>query len=97
MARMMWANDEKHVYRAVIRVTYPDGWKIYGFETEGRVETTYCGPYLGSGSARASVSRRKREIYSHWRSQARNNPELPMPVVEFDLEASELHWKMVSK
>lgn len=92
MARKMWGDDAKRVYRAVVTVTYPSDWSIYSMPVGEWQETSHYGPFLQPGPARAAVTRRKRDITSRWRSQIRRNPELPMPEIEHRIEASELHW-----
>jgi hypothetical protein len=93
MARKMWGDDEKHVYRAVVTVTYPSEWSLYGMAVGQWEETSHYGPYLHPGPAKAAVTNRKKEILRRWRAQARRNSELPMPIVNYAFESAELDWK----
>jgi len=99
MARKMWGNDERGVYRAVVTVTYPAGWLIYGHSVGvGEYsDTTYHGPYLYPGPAKAAATIQKQKIKSNWRFQARKIPDIPIPTVDVAIEYAELHWKPVGK
>lgn len=96
MAKKMWGNNSRYVYRAVVTVTYPEGWSIYGMPVGEWVETTHHGPYLNPGPAKAAATKRKREVRHRWLAQAKRNPELPMPIVDYALESSELRWTTTS-
>lgn len=96
MARKMWGNDSRYAYRAVVTVTYPEGWSIYGMPVGEWVETTHHGPYLHPGAAKAAVTMQKRQIMQRWRAQVKRNPELPIPTIEHAIESSELRWVTTS-
>jgi hypothetical protein len=96
MARRMWGNDEKVVYRSIVTVTYPQGWRYYGNPADATTtEVTFHGPFLASGPARAAVTRLKRQIRNLWQFQAKRTIGLPMPIVESVVESAELNWKPV--
>jgi|SRR5688572_22449827 len=99
MARRMWGNDEKRVYRSIVTVRYPAGWQIYGHSvSEGEYHnTTFHGPFLAPGPARAAATKVKREVRTNWQFQARRTPGIVMPVVEVRVECAELEWRPVEE
>lgn len=97
MARLMWGNDNKHVYRVVVHITYPENWSsLYDLAVPGSTETTVHGPYLEVGPARAAVTRVGRELHRRWLTQLRRNPALESPVVEHEFQSSPLKWAAIS-
>lgn len=90
MSRTMWGNDSKHVYRAVVTISYPAGYKVYGYAVahEEMRATEYLGPYMSKGQAKAAMTRFKKEHRS-WRF---NRDDSPQPKIDYRIEAAELNW-----
>jgi hypothetical protein len=99
MARRMWGNDAKMVYRSIVTVRYPAGWSVYGHTvSEGEYyDTTFHGPFLAPGPARAAATKVKRDVRTNWQFRAKRNPTLEMPKVEVKFECSPLDWKQVDE